>query len=642
MTKRGAWLVLMLILAGTDGVRAGDLRPRKPPGARGGSGARPSASATPSSAGAPTAPTRARTPQSVKDAFKMHASGRLEFHARDLNVADALAQLRQLTRRNIIVAPNVRARFTGDLYDVTLVELLDAVCESTGLRVRVAGSFIHVEPTAVETRIFQLDYARAQDVVALLTPLLSAEGKLTATLASQRGIRSSQDEAGGDDYAAREMVVAIDHARNLASLEEAIQALDARPQQVLIEATICSADVTGDRALGVEFTSLAGVDFQSMSAVSPGAQGVTLGNVPPGALDTGAANGSTNLLDGLPTTGLNLGILKNKVGVFLRALKKVTDVTVLANPKVLALNKQRGEVIIGRRDGYLTTTVTQTSSIQNVEFLETGTRLLFRPFISSDGYVRLEIHPEDSAGGINADGLPFKETAEVTTNILVRSGDTVVIGGLFRERRSATRRKVPGLGDLPGAGVLFRSDQNESSKEEIIIMLTPRVMGTPKTTNAGARRSNERATSLGRTRLADSYVAAARRMLAAGRTSGAAGMLDAAEGVQPGRADVQALRARVVLPGVASPTSRRVDDRILERVAPDAVRPPAPAPDAARPAVGSVLDQRILESLAPRVAPRVAPRAAQPHRAVPRARVPAPAPPPPPPPRWPEPQGGGR
>ncbi len=634
MTLRGAWLVLMLIVAGADGALAGDgLRPRRPPGAGGGGAAPRAAAKAPRSTEVQT-PTRTRLAQSAKDAFTMHASGRIEFHARDLDVADALAQLRQLTRRNIIVAPEVNARFTGDLYDVTLLELLDAICASTGLKARVAGSFIHVEPAGVETRIFRLDYARAQDIVTLLSPLLSNQGKLTATMASQRGIRSSQDEAGGDDYAAQEMVVAIDNPSNLDRIAQAIEALDVRPQQVLIEATICSADVTGDRSLGVEFTALAGVDIQSLGSSSNGALDLVPGTVPPSRFDTGAGNASTNLLDGLPTTGLNLGILKNKVGVFLRALQKMTDVTVLANPKVLALNKQRGEVIIGRRDGYLTTTVTETSSIQNVEFLETGTRLLFRPFISSDGYVRLEIHPEDSAGGINADGLPFKETAEVTTNILVKSGDTIVIGGLFRERRSATKRKVPGLGDLPGAGLLFRSDTKESSKEEIIIMLTPRILKTPKQKRSTDGSSS--VTTLGRARLADSYVAAARRLIEAGRLSAAAGMLDAADGIQPGRPDVRALRARVVLPVVANPTGRSVDERILERVAPDAVRPPAPA---ASPGVGAVLDERILERLAPR-APQPAPKSA-PTSAPPSAPT-SPPPPPPPPPRWPEaPRKGG-
>ncbi|UCG33124.1 MAG: type II and III secretion system protein, partial [Phycisphaerales bacterium] len=162
--------------------------------------------------------------------------------------------------------------------------------------------------------------------------------------------------------------------------------------------------------------------------------------------------------------------------VFIRALEQVTDATVMANPKVLALNKQRGEIIVGRRDGYLTTTVTETAAVQTVEFLETGTQLLFRPFIGDDGWVRMEIHPEDSSGGLTSANLPFEETTEVTANIMLRDGHTILIGGLFRERTNAGRAQVPGLGSIPGLGLLFQRINDESAREEVIILLTVHII----------------------------------------------------------------------------------------------------------------------------------------------------------------------
>ncbi len=84
------------------------------------------------------------------------------------------------------------------------------------------------------------------------------------------------------------------------------------------------------------------------------------------------------------------------------ALESVAERTVLANPKVLVLNKQPGEVQVGQQFGYLTTTtVPQTTSTQTVQFLNTGTILSFRPYVGDDGYIRMEIHPEDSNGGLN-------------------------------------------------------------------------------------------------------------------------------------------------------------------------------------------------------------------------------------------------
>src|SRR5690606_23945551 len=105
--------------------------------------------------------------------------------------------------------------------------------------------------------------------------------------------------------------------------------------------------------------------------------------------------------------GLKVGFISSDVSVFVSALESITDTTVLANPKVLALNKQKGEVLVGREDGYLTTTVTESAAVQTVEFLKTGTRLIFRPYIGNDGYIRMEIHPEDSSGGLADGNLPF-------------------------------------------------------------------------------------------------------------------------------------------------------------------------------------------------------------------------------------------
>ncbi|HTE04954.1 MAG TPA: hypothetical protein VK824_02075 [Planctomycetota bacterium] len=412
-------------------------------------------------------------------AFVRTSGDRLEFHARGLALADAFAELRRLMRRNIVVAPDVTASFTGDLYDMTVEEIITALCRSTGMITREEGSFIYIEPDKAETRIFTLGHARAEDAIALIRPLLSPQGQVTATPSSKQGIASSQEEAGGDDYAFSDLMVVRDLRSRLDEIAAVLVTLDAAPQQVLIEATILSVSLSDNKQLGVEFSTLLGVDFQSSGATSPDG-GLTLD---PGALDgdqldTGVINTGTGLNSFIPKAngGLDIGILKNGVGVFIKALQTETDATVLANPRIVTMNKQRGEVLLGRRDGFLTTTVTQTSTTQTVDYLETGTRLIFRPFITGKDLVRLEIHPEDSTGGLNSEGLPFKETAEVTTNIMIRDGETVVIGGLFRERKDRVQHKVPLLGDIPLLGGLFRSEDTGSRHEEIIIVLTPHIV----------------------------------------------------------------------------------------------------------------------------------------------------------------------
>jgi len=186
--------------------------------------------------------------------------------------------------------------------------------------------------------------------------------------------------------------------------------------------------------------------------------------------------GQTTFTNNLPPGGLRVGLLTNNISVFVQALESVTNTTVLANPKVLSLDKQKGYVHVGRSDGYQTTTVSSTTSTQTVQFLDSGTTLAFRPYIGDDGYIRMEIHPEDSSGGLTAANLPFKTTTEVTTNMMVKDGRTIVIGGLFRDASTITRGQVPLLGSIPFLGVLFRQQQDQTTRQEIIILLTPHVI----------------------------------------------------------------------------------------------------------------------------------------------------------------------
>jgi len=460
-------------------------------------------------------------PESPKPdaSLSLRGDGRIDFSARDLPVAEALGQLRRLFQRNVVVAPGLDARFSGDLYGVTLAEALDAICGTCGLVWRDGGTLLFVGPAEPETRLFRLAYLRAAEVATLLRPLLGPKGELTATAAAQSGIEASESDTGGDAYAAAEVLVARDLPARLASIAEALRFLDVRPRQVAIEATILSADATRDRAVGLDLTVLTGTDFRSLGGVSG-----DVGDIPLDQLDKGITSTGTALLESFPSGGLTVGVLKNGVGAFLRAIDERVDVSVLANPRVVVLNKQRGQVVVGRRDGYLTTTTTQTSSTQSVEFIETGTRLLFRPFVGDDGWIRLEVHPEDSDGGVTEEGLPFKETAEVTTNILVRSGETIVIGGLFRERTETTLRKVPLLAEIPLAGKLFQSKRDVTKREELIIVLTPRLVD-----GRGRGRGEGEAAK----RLAAAYVAAGRARLAEGRAGEAAALLALAREIDP-------------------------------------------------------------------------------------------------------------
>ncbi|MBE3123818.1 MAG: type II and III secretion system protein, partial [Planctomycetes bacterium] len=188
-------------------------------------------------------------------------------------------------------------------------------------------------------------------------------------------------------------------------------------------------------------------------------------------------------------TGLNIGVITNNVSVFIHAVEEAHDATVLSNPKVLALNKQTAEVNVGDQIGYRSqTTMTETSETMDVQFMDIGTRLVFRPFISEDGYVRLEVHPEVSERGLETlNNIPSKSTVEATCNVMVKDGHTIVIGGLFQETADITRSQVPGLGNIPLLGWLFRRNGDTTTRSEIIILLTPHIIADDEAADAIGR-----------------------------------------------------------------------------------------------------------------------------------------------------------
>lgn len=449
-------------------------------------------------------PLNALTPPEARETARPSVSvgpgSKVTLHLVDVPLADALRMLSEPTKRNIILAAGASGRVSCSLYSVSFEQALDAMMVSNGLGYRTEGDFIYVHPAeeiqkiakarrVLTARVFRLTYLSALTAKDLITPLLSPEvGKVSLTPPAAKGLGAGGGAGGGatagggvpdtqgDASAGVDAILVTDYSDKLDQIGRVLADLDVRPKQVLVEATILRATLNEDNALGIDFTTVGGIDFQALSSVSPAAQSITTGITPGPALQDTTFTARTDLNNAVPNGGFTFGIIKDQVGFFIRALESITDTDILANPKILALNKQIGQVVVGRRDGYLTTTITETTAIQQVEFLETGTVLSFRPFIGEDGTVRMEIHPKDSTGGLTAANLPFEQTTEVTTNVLVHDGHTILIGGLFREVSSATRGQVPGLGNLPGLGALFRTTRDNTVREEVIILLTVHIV----------------------------------------------------------------------------------------------------------------------------------------------------------------------
>lgn len=430
----------------------------------------------------------------------------------DISLVEVLRMIGNQAQISVIPSKEVRGTVPAmDLYNVTVKEALDAILHTNGYGYREKGNFIYVYSNkelaeldkagrTLNTEVFHLYYTPAANAVNMIKPVLSPEAQVSFTTPPQIGIDGSgTKDTGGNSNAIEDVIVVTDLPDNLDKVRRVLKEIDRRPQQIMVEATILQATLSDNNALGVDFSVLGGVNFNQIVA-PPGQAGLIASQ---GGLVNGASSGSgsssgqstgtgtgpgnstgtganrftaANTAFPLPQGGLTIGAVYDNIAVFIAALEQVTNTTVLANPKVLTLDKQKGEVIVGRKDGYITTEVNSTSSTQTVEFLDTGTRLIFRPFIGDDGYIRMEIHPEDSSGGLNSANLPFKNTTEVTTNVMIKDGHTIVIGGLFRESSSTARGQVPFLGNIPLVGALFRQQADDTQRQEIIVLLTPHII----------------------------------------------------------------------------------------------------------------------------------------------------------------------
>ncbi len=503
-----------------------------------------------------------------------------DWHTRDMDLRAALTLLSKQGRKNVIATKEVNGKVSADLYGVTFKEALDAVLRSSGFIYEEKGNFIYVytaeqyekmkaadRKMAIQT--FRLTYVTANDAKVLVTPALSKDGIVALTSPAAIGIAPSKTDTGGNNLATEDVLVVRDYEENVRKIREIIAEIDIKPEQVLIEATILQASLTEDNALGIDFNVLAGISFGGVGSVSGVPAGTTGENVIKGPLAGSALNQAipfsatrTDFAANVPTGGLSFGLVTNNIAMFIRALESVTPTTVLANPKLLVVNKQRGEVLVGRHDGYLTTTVTETVATQTVQFLDTGTRLIVRPFIGKNGYVRMEIHPEDSTGTVKLVGttaLPESTTTELTSNVMVRDGRTIVIGGLFREETTAGRSQVPVAGNIPVVGALFRSTNDHTKRDEVIILITPHIIKQGPDEIAGEQAKNDIERHRvgarnglqwwGRNRLANLYMRAVRHEMSEGEVDKAEWNLALALSLDP--QNPEAIQAKERLSGNA-------------------------------------------------------------------------------------------
>jgi general secretion pathway protein D len=298
-------------------------------------------------------------------------------------------------------------------------------------------------------------YSLQNRSAATLAPIL--QEMLTSVAEGDVGAAEGSPRVVADD--AKNAVIVWGNDTEQDNFSRIIQSLDTAPVQVLLEATIAEVSLNDELNFGLRwFFERNGID----------------------GTFTDASNGST----GQSFPGLSILFQGSNAAATLSALNSVTDVNVVSSPSLMVLDNQEARLQIGDQVPIATQEVKDTSDpnapiVSTISLRDTGIILSVRPRVSASGQVVLEIEQEvSSVANTTSSGIdsPTISQRKVKTSVVALDGQTIALGGLIEDRHNQTNTKVPGAGDVPIVGGLFRSRKDKFTRTELLILITPRVI----------------------------------------------------------------------------------------------------------------------------------------------------------------------
>ena len=345
-------------------------------------------------------------------------------------------------------------------------------------------------------RVYYLENATAEELAKVLQTLATGSQSGQAQGGKETPIITGKVQITADK-ATNSLIIMADKD-DYVVLEEIIKKLDVPRQMVYIEALIMEVNVDKDFILGAEW--IAGGEMKNNNREGVYGGGFSGGNV--GSGDSGynvvspsvSIGGATVTVPPPLPPGFSLGIFSealtfgsddNKItfpnlGAVIKAYKKDKDVHILSTPQILTTDNEEAKIHVGKNVPFQTgTTISTTSTTSSIEYKDVGKTLKITPSISKDRLVRLKIALEVTDLESTTDFRPTTLKRTVDTTVIVKDGNTIVIGGLIDDSFSKIQYKVPCLGEIPGLGALFSSLTDTNTKTNLYVFLTPRVLGSP-------------------------------------------------------------------------------------------------------------------------------------------------------------------
>ncbi|MBI5416090.1 MAG: type IV pilus secretin PilQ [Candidatus Omnitrophica bacterium] len=402
---------------------------------------------------------------------------------RDADIANVLKILSYKSGVNIVVGPEVTGLVTIQLNDVPWKQALEVILETYGYAYEQKGNIITVttvenlkqrrenaivlaEQEPVETRTFTLNFGRASEIIASIEKMRSERGSINF------------DERTNT-------LIITDIAKRLDLMEGVIQKLDRTTPQVLIEAKILETGFDDKDNLGIDWVTKVTLGGAERPTTFPFTSSSSNKYARDSFVGTETTKGSAN-------TEFTYGTLNfTQLQVVFEMLKQKTDTNILSNPRIVTLDNQAAQIMVGTQypiPQYTYNEQQATLQVSGWEYKDIGIIFDVTPHVNNAGFVTLDVQPKITAivGTVVVENtsLPQLSNESTKTRVMIKDGETLVIAGLVKSQLSDTKKKVPLLGDVPVLGLIFQKSEKTNAKTDLMIFITPHVI-TPEMPAAG-------------------------------------------------------------------------------------------------------------------------------------------------------------
>ncbi len=429
---------------------------------------------------------------------KEYTGERLTLNFQDIDVRSVLQLLADTSGQNIVVSDSVTGSLTLRLQNVPWDQALDIVLRTKGLDKRRQDNVIIIGPTEelasrekaelsarkevqelspVRSEFLQVNYAKVAD----LAKIIKAQGA-KASMLSDRGSLSTDERTN--------TLLVVDTPDRLADIRHMVQTLDVPVRQVLIEARIVVVAENFERDLGAQLgistTGSAGANLFSVSGTAAASDGIVTSSAT-GATPTTALNSqalASRYQVNLPAANTNgsfgVSLLSGShlIDLELSAAENEGKSETISSPRIITANQKQATIMQGVEIPYQESA---SSGATTTQFKNAVLSLKVTPLITPDNRVILDLDVSDDTVGSNVQSatggsVPSIDTRQITTQVLVSDGQTVVLGGILATVKSKTDTKVPFLADIPVLGNLFKSTIHIDNKTELLIFITPKIL----------------------------------------------------------------------------------------------------------------------------------------------------------------------